>query len=124
MRPRLSERLNQALAHRLTLVSAPAGTGKTTLVSAWAQSTRRQGTALGWLTLDTSDDEPLRFLSYLVACLEEGGLVMDEDLLPAESEEQTSMRAAGVTALAGRGACVGAGLCRSDGPGGRRSSVG
>ena len=92
MRPRLSERLNQALAHRLTLISAPAGTGKTTLVSAWAQSTRRQGTALGWLTLDASDDEPLRFLSYLVACLEEGGLVMDEELLPAESEEQTSIQ--------------------------------
>jgi LuxR family transcriptional regulator, maltose regulon positive regulatory protein len=94
MRPRLVEALNQAPAHRLTLVSAPAGTGKTTLVSAWAQSARKQGMALGWLTLDASDNDPARFLAYLVACLEEGGTVIDQDAVPAGPEEQEPVQAA------------------------------
>ena len=51
-RPQLLEKLDEALTHRLTLVSAPAGAGKTTLVSAWVQSARKKGTAFGWLSLD------------------------------------------------------------------------
>ena len=76
-RPQLFEKLDAALTHRLTLVSAMAGSGKTTLVSAWAQAVRNQGAAFGWLSLDEGDNAPGRFLDYLVACLEEGGAELD-----------------------------------------------
>ena len=64
-RPQLLEKLDEALTHRLTLVSAPAGSGKTTLVSAWVQSAHKKGAAIGWLSLDDADDDPGRFLEYL-----------------------------------------------------------
>ena len=82
-RPQLLEKLDEALTHRLTLVSAPAGAGKTTLVSAWVQSARKKGTAFGWLSLDEADNDPGRFLEYLGACLEEGGTVVDFATLPS-----------------------------------------
>ncbi|MBN2549824.1 MAG: hypothetical protein JXB15_11740 [Anaerolineales bacterium] len=72
-RPQLLEKLDEALVHRLTLVSAPAGAGKTTQVSAWVQSVRKKGIATSWLSLDDADNAPERFLEYLIACLEEGG---------------------------------------------------
>ena len=67
-RPQLLEVLDQALIHHLTLVSAPAGAGKTVLVSAWVQSARKKGLAFGWLSLDATDNDPGRFLEYLGAC--------------------------------------------------------
>jgi LuxR family maltose regulon positive regulatory protein len=65
-RPRLIERLNEGLHRKLTLIAAPAGFGKTTLVSAWAAGCDRQ---VAWLSLDEGDNDPARFLSYLVAAL-------------------------------------------------------
>lgn len=53
--------------HRLTLVSAPAGFGKTTLLSAWA-ATRNE--AVAWLSLDEGDNHPLQFWTYVVAALQ------------------------------------------------------
>jgi LuxR family maltose regulon positive regulatory protein len=76
-RPQLQRKLDEVLTHRLALISAPAGTGKTTLVCDWAQMAIKNGKALGWLSLDGSDNEPGRFLDYLIACLEEAGLVID-----------------------------------------------
>jgi LuxR family maltose regulon positive regulatory protein len=68
-RPRLIERLNAGLHRKLTLVSAPAGFGKTTLVSEWVQAL--DGTtppiAIAWLSLDENDNDLTRFLSYFVA---------------------------------------------------------
>src|SRR5438876_5273965 len=66
LRPRLSERLNEGLHRKLTLISAPAGFGKTTLVSAWVAGCDRQ---VAWLSLDEGDSDPTRFLIYLVAAL-------------------------------------------------------
>jgi LuxR family transcriptional regulator, maltose regulon positive regulatory protein len=65
-RPRLMERLKHGLDSQLTLISAPAGYGKTTLLSAWAA---RCGLPVAWLTLDSGDDDPVRFFTYLVAAL-------------------------------------------------------
>jgi ATP/maltotriose-dependent transcriptional regulator MalT len=68
-RPRLSERLNEGL-HRtpgVTLLSAPAGFGKTTLVSEWVAGCERP---VAWLSLDEGDNDPTRFLTYLVAALQ------------------------------------------------------
>jgi LuxR family maltose regulon positive regulatory protein len=68
-RPRLIERLNAGLhrRHRLTLVSAPAGFGKTTLLSEWVTTC---GRPVAWLTLDSGDNDPARFLAYLIAALQ------------------------------------------------------
>src|SRR5688572_5015952 len=67
LRPRLIERLNEGLHRKLTLVSAPAGFGKTTLVSEWVAGCERPAT---WLSLDEGDNDPTRFLVYLVAALQ------------------------------------------------------
>lgn len=65
----------QGFSTRLTLVSAPAGFGKTTLVATWlAQLESGEGAESGvdiaWLSLDENDNDPVRFLSYLVAALQ------------------------------------------------------
>jgi len=61
--------LNEGLAagRKLTLVSASAGFGKTTLVSAWVAGC---GRPVAWLSLDEGDNDPTRFLTYLVAALQ------------------------------------------------------
>jgi LuxR family maltose regulon positive regulatory protein len=89
-RPRLLERLNAGLPTRskflhtraafarlLTLVSAPAGYGKTTLLAEWVTRLRSDATheslsvkGVGWLSLDEGDNDPTRFLTYLVAALQ------------------------------------------------------
>jgi LuxR family maltose regulon positive regulatory protein len=68
-RPHLIERLNQGLqlGRKLTLVSAPAGFGKTTLVSEWIAGNERP---VAWLSLEEGDNDPSRFLAYLVAALQ------------------------------------------------------
>jgi LuxR family maltose regulon positive regulatory protein len=66
-RPRLAELLNAGLHRKLTLVSAPAGYGKTTLVSNWLSGVEGPST---WLSLDENDNDPARFLTYLLAALQ------------------------------------------------------
>jgi ATP/maltotriose-dependent transcriptional regulator MalT len=68
-RPRLTERLDAGLrnGHRLFLVVAPAGYGKTTLVTDWLD---RTGLPCAWLSLDEADNDPLRFFTYVVAALQ------------------------------------------------------
>src|SRR5215212_651392 len=67
LRPRLIERLNEGLHRKLTLVSAPAGFGKTTLLGEWVAACERES---AWLSLDEGDNDPTRFLAYLVAALQ------------------------------------------------------
>src|SRR5688572_5053582 len=70
-RPALVQRLNQGLAARLTLISAPAGFGKTTLLSEWIAAGPKGGRGSGlpaaWVSLDARDNDPLRFARYLLA---------------------------------------------------------
>ncbi|OGO29474.1 MAG: hypothetical protein A2Z16_12015 [Chloroflexi bacterium RBG_16_54_18] len=68
-RPRLVQLLNEAWqqGRKLTLVSASAGYGKTTLVSGWLGELQAKST---WLSLDKSDNDPVRFLAYLIAALQ------------------------------------------------------
>src|SRR5512135_2654076 len=72
LRPRLIERLNEGLHCKLTLISAPAGFGKTTLVSEWVAGSERSEpkVRVAWLSLDEGDNDPTRFLTYLVAALQ------------------------------------------------------
>jgi LuxR family transcriptional regulator, maltose regulon positive regulatory protein len=69
VRPRLIDRLNEGLAvgRKLTLISAPAGFGKSTLVSEWLT---RCGRSAAWLSLDDNDHDPVRFLIYLTSALQ------------------------------------------------------
>ena len=72
-RPRLIERLNDGLHRKLTLISAPAGFGKTTLLSEWASqrvSESASGRTATWLSIDEGDNDPARFLAYLIAALQ------------------------------------------------------
>ena len=66
-RPHLLERLNEGLHRKLTLIAAPAGFGKTTLVSEWVAFIERP---TAWLSLDEGENDPTRFLTYLVAALQ------------------------------------------------------
>lgn len=66
-RPRLIERLNQGLHRKLTLISAPAGSGKTTLVGEWVASC---GRPVAWLSLDEGDNDTTQFLIYFIAAIQ------------------------------------------------------
>jgi len=66
-RPRLIEQLNAGLHRKLTLISAPAGFGKTTLLSEWVAGCERP---VAWLSLDEGDNDLACFLTYLVAALQ------------------------------------------------------
>ncbi|HNA88921.1 MAG TPA: LuxR C-terminal-related transcriptional regulator [Anaerolineales bacterium] len=65
-RPHLTERMKEGKFHKLTLISAPAGFGKTTLVSEWITGC---GLPVAWLSLDEGDNDHKRFLAYLIAAL-------------------------------------------------------
>jgi LuxR family maltose regulon positive regulatory protein len=78
-RPRLIERLNDDLRRKLTLISAPAGFGKTTLVSGWL---RQLNLPIAWLSLDEGDSELPRFLSYTIAALQEIDSGLGQTILP------------------------------------------
>jgi LuxR family maltose regulon positive regulatory protein len=66
-RPLLTQRLDEGLSRKLTLVCAAAGFGKSTLISQWAQDCTYPS---AWLSLDAEDRDPNRFLEYLVTALE------------------------------------------------------
>jgi LuxR family maltose regulon positive regulatory protein len=66
-RPRLIERMQQASEGKLTLVSAPAGFGKTTLLAEWLASSKR---AAGWVSLDQNDNDPAFFWAYFITALQ------------------------------------------------------
>jgi LuxR family maltose regulon positive regulatory protein len=66
-RARLTTMLNAGIQCRLILVSAPAGFGKTTLLSTWLAECQ---CPVAWVSLDTGDNDPVRFLSYVIAALQ------------------------------------------------------
>lgn len=76
-RPRLSDLITGGLDRALILVSAPAGYGKTTLVSSWLQEKEIPS---AWLSLDGGDNDPIRFLQYLLAALVPIAPAIESDL--------------------------------------------
>lgn len=66
-RPRLNQLLNQCIQYKLLLVSAPAGFGKTTLLSEWS---RRSEWPVVWISLDATDNDPIRFWTYVISALD------------------------------------------------------
>ena len=69
-RPRLSERLSRGTRSKLTLVSAPAGFGKTTLLAEWVASNPNEAASVAWLSLDPSDSQATTFWFHVVAALQ------------------------------------------------------
>lgn len=68
-RPRLFEALEGVDSFRLALVCAPAGCGKTTVLSEWHGALARRGDAAAWLSLDAFDSDPRRFVGHLIAAV-------------------------------------------------------
>ena len=68
-RPRLSERLREGLGCKLTLLSAAAGFGKTTLLSMWLATSSGGDRSAVWLSLDAADNDPARFWRYFFAAM-------------------------------------------------------
>lgn len=81
LRPRLFKRLDESLNGKLTLISAPAGYGKTTLITSWIKDLQR---SIVWYTLDAHDNNPFKFLTYLNAAFQsvnsEFGNTIDKSL--------------------------------------------
>src|SRR5512139_2646448 len=98
LRPRLIEQLNKGLlsSRKLSLISAPAGFGKTTLASAWIANC---GKRVAWLSLDEGDSDPVRFISYLIAALQTIQAGIGEGLLSALQSHQPPSTEAILTAL-------------------------
>ncbi len=96
VRPRLIERLNEGLHHKLTLISAPAGFGKTTLVSEWLAGCGRPA---AWLSLDEGDSDPTRFLTYFVAALQTLAANIGAGVVEALQSPQPSPTESLLTAL-------------------------
>src|SRR5215212_699954 len=70
VRPRLFERVAAGLRGRLTLIAAPAGFGKTTLLSAWRTTPEGSKIQFAWVSLDSGDNDPLLFWSYVISALD------------------------------------------------------
>ena len=70
----LIKQLNERIQRKLTLIAAPAGYGKTNLASEWTHSLQSEDTSnnrITWLSLEEADSEPIRFLSYVIAALQQ-----------------------------------------------------
>jgi LuxR family transcriptional regulator, maltose regulon positive regulatory protein len=93
----LIDRLNQGLNRKLTLISAPAGFGKTTLASEWANCCGHNESGAqddlpvctAWLSLDETDSDPARFLTYLVAALRTAVPGIGEEILGSLQSAQS-----------------------------------
>jgi LuxR family transcriptional regulator, maltose regulon positive regulatory protein len=81
-RPRLFELLDTGIERPVTLVAAPAGSGKTMLLTSWMSTASLPG-PVAWLSLDRGDNDPVRFWTYLLAALCRSGAVPDGSGLPA-----------------------------------------
>ncbi len=95
-RPRLIERLNAGLQGKLTIISAPAGFGKTTLVSDWIGSC---GRSIAWLSLDEADNDATRFLTYVIVALQTIKTDIGESILGALQSSQPPLTESILTSL-------------------------
>jgi LuxR family transcriptional regulator, maltose regulon positive regulatory protein len=99
-RPQLIERLNDGLADRkLILVSAPAGSGKTSLVTAWLSTSPASDHRIAWLSLDDVDNDPHRFFAYLLAALQTADPEIGGDALRLLEASQRPIGESLVTSL-------------------------
>ncbi len=79
LRPDLQSLLSEVRLHPITLVVAPAGYGKTTLLSQWVQDLNRTGAPVCWLTLDRGERDPGLFLAYLIRAVQTASPTLGAD---------------------------------------------
>ncbi|MBZ0302563.1 MAG: NACHT domain-containing protein, partial [Anaerolineae bacterium] len=96
LRRRLIDRLNEGLHGKLTLISAPAGFGKTTLVSEWVTDCNRP---TAWLSLDEGDNDLTRFLTYFVGAVQTTAPKIGEEVFAVLQSPQPPPIEAILTAL-------------------------
>jgi LuxR family maltose regulon positive regulatory protein len=84
-RERLRERLSAGATRPLTMVTGPAGSGKTTLVADWVEDGRPPG-QVAWLSLEPADDQPAVFWSYVLAALHRAGIDLAVDRGPSAAD--------------------------------------
>ena len=87
-RPHILKRLDEGLARKLILISAPAGFGKTTLLAEWISKFRNskfefRNSQFAWFSLDEGDNDPARFLAYLIAALQSADQAIGKTSLEA-----------------------------------------
>ena len=113
-RPRLIERLDQGTERKLTLISAPAGFGKTTLLAEWLASFSASRRPAAWVSLDQCENDPARFWAYFITALQKvksevGGnalsLLHSPQPLPIESVLTTLINEIVSVHPLGNGAC-------------------
>ncbi len=80
-RPRLIEHLDQGTERKLTLVSAPAGFGKSTVLAEWVAGTPARERPAAWVSLDQSDNDPALFWAYFITALQTVGSGVGENAL-------------------------------------------
>ena len=90
-RPRLIDRLSRGAESALTLVSAPAGFGKTSLVADWLAAAGADGRCVAWLSLDQRDNDPVLFWTYLLAALKTAVPGLGRSALPLLESPQPPM---------------------------------
>jgi LuxR family maltose regulon positive regulatory protein len=87
VRPRLNQRLDMGLQRPITLLSAPAGFGKTALLTEWCTA-HMDEVPVAWFSLDERDNHPVRFAAHLRAALNSAGLSVESGEFPTELTEE------------------------------------
>lgn len=95
-RPRLTRRIDQGVKSQLTLLTAPAGFGKTNLLIEWARETTLP---VAWLTVDSDDNDPGRFIRYVIGALQTVEMGLGEDVLDLLQSSQDDGWKTGLTLL-------------------------
>jgi len=87
-RSQLIEKINIGFSRKMTLISAPAGYGKTTLLSEWINQSKNP---VGWLSLDQQDNDLKRFLAYLIASLQSIPIEVNEQIFAYLHTQQSNL---------------------------------
>ncbi len=98
-RPRLADRLGGEQQPRLTVISGPAGFGKTTLLVAWAETSAAAGRSVAWVSLEETEQQAASFWTYVVTALDTAAPGVGVGVLPLLQAPQPPMEAVLATLL-------------------------
>ncbi|MEP6622022.1 MAG: LuxR C-terminal-related transcriptional regulator [bacterium] len=98
-RPRLIERIRQGVEGQLTLITAPAGFGKTTLLAEWLAQHLDSDPLAAWVSLDRSENDPALFWAYVIRALQKIHPGLGEHALSMLQASQPSLAESALTSL-------------------------